>query len=191
MKKTTTLIQLSGGVDSTYVIYDWLKNNPNEKCIIHHINIKNHEGRIEKEREAVKKIISWFKANKLDNFTYLESSFDYGNVGYIIKDVEVCSMFLGIIVRNKKWVDLKRIVQSLYKPNGGERHERARKILDVVGYNKKLEVLYPLEKITKKDVINKMPKDLFELCWWCRKPVNKEPCKVCATCMEVELALKK
>jgi 7-cyano-7-deazaguanine synthase in queuosine biosynthesis len=186
MKPTTTIIQLSGGIDSAYVLYDWLKNNPDEKCIVHHINLKNHEGRAEREGVAVKNILKWLKGQGLDNFTYIESTFDYGNMGYIIKDVEVCALFLGIIVRNEKWTDLKQIVEAIYEPEKGTRHTRAKEILEIVGFNKEISVVYPLKNLSKADVIEMMPEDLLNLCWYCRKPVNNEPCEKCATCKEVE-----
>jgi 7-cyano-7-deazaguanine synthase in queuosine biosynthesis len=191
-QQPTTIIQLSGGIDSAYVLYEWLKNNPNEYCLVHHIKLKNHEGRISMESKAVKSILKWLTDNGITNYIYLESGFDYGNLGFIIKDVEVCGFFLGVIIRNNKWTKIKEILMPIYKPEAGKRHTRAQNIRKMVGFNKKyIEVKFPIKHLEKVDVLKMIPKDLFELCWWCRTPVESNVCGKCKTCKEVQDALAK
>lgn len=188
--KPTMLLQLSGGIDSAFVLWEWLKNNPDEICLVHHINLKNHEGRLEFEKIAVDNILKWFMNQGLNNFIYLESGFDYGTVNYIIKDVEICGLFLGIILRNPKWSGIEKILMPIYEDINSAREIRKRKILDIVSYNKKVKIEYPLKGLTKLDVINKIPKELLELTWYCRKPINKILCGKCYTCNEVNDSLE-
>ena len=188
--KPTMLVQLSGGIDSAFVLWDWLKNNPNEICLVHHINRKNHEGRLELEKIAVNNILNWLSANGLDNFIYVESGFDYGSLNYIIKDVEICGFFLGVILRNPKWASIEKILMPIYGDINSAREVRKRKILDIVSYDKKVRIEYPLKYLSKADVINKIPKKLLELTWYCRKPKNKLPCGDCYTCNEVRDGLE-
>jgi hypothetical protein len=180
----TTLIQLSGGIDSAYVIWDWLKKNPDEVCLIHHINLINHEGRYKVEQQAVYNILSWLDAQGLTNYIYLENTFNYGNLSFIIKDVELCGFHIGIIVRNPRWEKLKKVLLPIYN-NETKREGIRRNIIKELSYGKKIELQYPLRDTTKKEVINKMPKELFEKCWYCRTPNNFISCGNCKTCKEV------
>ena len=185
MKSPEALIQLSGGIDSTYVLYDWLRNNPDKSILVHHIHLKNHESRLEHEKVAVNNILDYLRKHGYNNFIYLESGFDYGNLGWIVKDVEVCGFFLGVILRNKRWSNLKQILLPIYKPEAGLRHKRAERIRNIISLQRPIEVLYPLLEFTKEDTIKALPKELLDLTWYCRKPVNGKVCGECITCVEV------
>ena len=143
------------------------------------------------ESNSVKSILKWLTDNGLTNYIYLESGFDYGNLGYIIKDVEVCGFFLGVIIRNKNWTKIKQILMPIYKPEAGERHNRGQNIRKMVGFNKDIEIKFPIKHLEKIDVLKMIPKDLFELCWWCRTPIESNVCGKCNTCIEVQDALTK
>jgi hypothetical protein len=182
--KPKAIIQLSGGLDSAYCLYDWLKNNPTEHIIVHHINLINHEGRAKVEQDATYSILKWLDKNGLDNYFYLESTFDYGSIGYIIKDVEICGFHIGIILRNKKWDSVQDVILPIYEPEMAIRQKRAVKLIELVS-NKKLNLIYPIKNTTKKETIGKMPQELYELCWFCRKPENNKPCGKCNTCKSV------
>ena len=180
----STLIQLSGGIDSAYVLWHWLKNNPNDICLVHHINLINHEGRNSVESKAVKDILNYLEQSGMGNYIYLENTFDYGNLSFIIKDVEVCGFHLGLIIRNPRW-HIKEILLPIY---GHETKREAvrRKLVDLVSYQKKVLLTYPLMGRNKGDVMAEMPKELLNLCWYCRTPKNSQPCGTCKTCKEVE-----
>ena len=189
--KPIALIQLSGGIDSAYVLYDWLKNNPNDIILVHHIKLINHEKRSKYEAVAVKKILEWLTGKGLSNFKYIESKFDYGGIVGIIKDVEVCNFFLGVILRAKRWSSICKIFMPIYKKENVSRQIRATKIRRLVSNQSTIseksgiEVIYPIENKTKKEVMEKMPKELLELCWYCRKG-SETPCGKCITCEEVK-----
>jgi 7-cyano-7-deazaguanine synthase in queuosine biosynthesis len=192
-KKPIALIQLSGGIDSTFVLYDWLINNPDENILVHHINLINHENRCENEKLAVQRIIKWLSEKGHNNFTYIESTFDYGNIGSIIKDVEICNFFIGIILRSSKWTSVKKVYMPIYRHEKVEtlRQKRANRLRKLVSndsiLNEKLgiEVIYPIEHNTKREVIDKMPEGLLELCWYCRYG-GIMPCGECITCMDIK-----
>lgn len=185
MNNPEALVQLSGGIDSTYVLYHWLKDNPNKTILVHHIHLKNNEGRLEYEKKAVDSILNYLREHGLDNFVYIESTFDYGNMGWIIKDVEVCGFFLGIILRNQKWTNLKKILMPIYKPEAGSRHKRAERIRNIVSLHREIEVEFPLLNMKKAEVMQGLPKELLDMTWYCRKPVNGKVCGVCITCKDV------
>ena len=190
VKKPIALIQLSGGIDSTYVLYDWLISNPNDVILVHHIKLINHEKRSINEGISVKNILHWLKEKGLSNFMYIESKFDYGGIKGIIKDVEVCNFFIGIILRAKRWSSIKSIYMPIYKTENVKRQIRANKIRRLVSNNTGLkekegvEVIYPLLNQSKKSTIDAMPNELLQLCWYCRYGGEK-PCENCMTCEEV------
>ena len=66
--KPKAIIQLSGGLDSAYCLYDWLKNNPDDFIVVHHINMINHEGRAKVEQKAVYDILGWLDKNGLNKY---------------------------------------------------------------------------------------------------------------------------
>src|SRR5690554_5062689 len=86
--KLTTLLHLSGGQDSTYVAWKWLKDNPDEVLLIHHINLlSGGENRMAQENRAVRNILEFLRSEGLYNFIYHESGFNYGSLPRIsIKD---------------------------------------------------------------------------------------------------------
>jgi 7-cyano-7-deazaguanine synthase in queuosine biosynthesis len=123
---------------------------------------------------------------------YIESKFDYGGIGGIIKDVEVCNFFIGIILRAKRWSSINRIYMPIYKTENVKRQIRANKIRKLVSNNSTLsekrgvEVVYPLLNQTKKATMDAMPKELLELCWYCRYGGDK-PCGECITCKQISI----
>src|SRR5690606_30743001 len=117
LHKTTTLLHLSGGQDSTYVAWKWLKDHPNEVLLIHHINLYHRkENRLTYENEAVHNVLKWLKANSLSNFVYYESDFSYGNLPRIsIKDIQICTVFSSIILRTPSFRSIKTLLLSWHK----------------------------------------------------------------------------
>jgi hypothetical protein len=183
--KPKAIIQLSGGLDSAYCLYDWLKNNPDDFIVVHHINMINHEGRGKFEQKAVYDILGWLDKNGLNKYIYLENTFDYGNIKYIIKDVEVCGFHIGLILRNKRWASVKDVILPIYEPEMANRQKRAAKLIQMVSMKSTLNLIYPIKNTSKQETISKMPKELYELCWYCRKPLNNKPCGTCHTCKSV------
>ena len=84
-----TLLNFSGGIDSAYCLYRYLKDDPRETLLVHHLNLINKEGRAPHEKQAVKSILDWCVKNGIANFKYIESAFDYGTLGYLVKDIEI------------------------------------------------------------------------------------------------------
>jgi len=187
--KASTLIQLSGGIDSTYVLWKWLKENPNEYCVVHHINIINYEKRNQKELEAVDKILKWLDSQGLKNYFYLENTFDYGNFTSVVFDVEVCGFNAGIILRANRWNSIKNVILPVYSAEVDREHRR-REVMSIMAL-RDLDVFYPICNMEKWQLIDEIPKELLELTWWCRVPYNDKPCKRCFTCEEVKKSLEK
>lgn len=191
--KACTLLHLSGGQDSTYVAWRWMKDNPDKVLMLHHINLYHRsENRLVYENEAVKKILNWFKANQLNNWVYFESDFSYGNLPRIsIKDIQICSVFSGIIFRTAQFKRVRTLLLSWHHGevdrediNRGFRVKAMLKALEVDG----VELQFPIKDMTRRQMADDMPADLLRLVHTCRKPANHKACGKCKTCKEMKAA---
>ena len=193
-----TLINFSGGVDSTYVAWDWLKNNPGRKALLHHVNLKSPEAfrRHKKEKKAVQDILKWFNQNSLANYEYLESTFDYKSFRYNEKDVTIVMFITGVLLKNPKRNSITKIIM----PNNADDFSRwdytdqslprFRVLKEMVPRN--IEFLFPIRELKKPELAGAMPRDLFKLTWYCRRPTPQyKECGSCNPCKEVKQKLRR
>jgi hypothetical protein len=112
LKKYKTLITLSGGLDSTYVLYEHLKNNPTENTLVFHLElIHNKEKRNKEELNACSNIVKELRKMGYTNFDYIgDSVFDYGSLPRIsIKDIQIIAMFKAIILKTPQYSSIDTI----------------------------------------------------------------------------------
>lgn len=191
-KPITTLLHFSGGQDSTYVAYKWLKEHPDEILLLHHVNLKHKaENRLIVEKAAVHNILNYFKHIGLNNFRYLESSFDYGDLPRIsVKDIQIVSLFTSIILKTPQYNTINKLLLSWH--DGEVNREdirkgyRVRKMLDALEVDRPIEFIFPIEYMTRKEMFDDTPKELVKYMWSCRKPKNGSHCGSCKTCIELK-----
>lgn len=189
-----TLLNFSGGIDSTYCLYTYLKNNPKNKLLVHFIELNTPQGRLEYEKKAVYNILNYLKLHSYTNFKFVTTKLDYGTLNYRVLDMYPISFFTGVVIR--KFKDIKYVIQPLCltelnwlnssNPNRYLEMSADREaIVNTVG-KRKMEYLFPIIKMTKHEVIKSLPKDLYQLVWYCRKPLGGKPCRDCHTCIQVK-----
>ena len=201
MAESRALLMLSGGIDSTYCMYQAL--TAGRSLAVHHIHLVNREGRSDAERRAVSQILRWFRRKGLTNFTYTESTFDYGTVRHIAKDYAVYSLMIGILLQDPRYRDIKSFIHprhsDAFNLRKGQTFEsasrRANSVLTGVSKlvaNREIGMELPIVGMTKKQVIEACPPDLLRLTWYCRRPRKSGsvfyPCNSCFTCSQVNLA---
>jgi 7-cyano-7-deazaguanine synthase in queuosine biosynthesis len=184
LNKSDTIVTLSGGIDSTYVTWDYLRNNLDKTLYIHHCNLKSKGNRWEYEKKAVDGILRWFKSKGYTNYQYTESTFDYGSIGFIAYDIEVLGIFIGVILRKLK---LKNVLICASKDDYGQATYAKRAASRCSIVNSMLETppnyMYPIKEKTREEMIMELPKDLLKLCWYCRTPTKSgKACGKCSTC---------
>lgn len=190
-----TMINLSGGLDSTYCLWKWLKENKKETILIHHINLKSREAKIRSDKEALatKEILTYFKQNNMGNFEYIESSFDYSNFGYTVRDSDIIFFIVGILFRNQKYRKIENIIMPYSKEDFQDNNYRnlelrRYQLMDLISDRKKINFIFPIENMTRSDILNNMPGELITMCWYCRTPLsNGEPCGKCRTCRQTNV----
>lgn len=190
-----SLIFLSGGLDSTFVCWKLLKENKDKRYLIVHCNMQNFCNREKFEREATKSILDNLKNDGLNNFDFLECGFDYGTLKNIVKDIELWGFLQATIFRNEKDYTIKNIVicKSADDANLAGYEERSKRRYNLIeamlGYVP--EFKYPIEHLTRKEMIDELPENYLNEISFCRKPgVHGKACNKCATCKETIKYLK-
>ncbi len=189
-----TFIALSGGIDSTFNLWRWLVKNTDRKILVHHVTYFNREGRGYYEKQSVDKILQWLNGQGLTNYVYRESILDLTDFRRYGLDTITLASLHGTLLLG--YVDIKYWVANTpkneFKRLGDgvmHRRRRSREIVKVIT-NREYQSVYSLESMTKKEIINAMPKELFELAWYCRRPkADGSVCGECHTCKQVREAL--
>jgi 7-cyano-7-deazaguanine synthase in queuosine biosynthesis len=200
-------LNLSGGVDSTYYAWRWMRENPKEKILLHHCLYMR--ARLEKEKTACDNILEYFRKNGLTNFSYIETGLQKGTFNKRIYDVEALSGMTGVIL--KTYPTITTVLLSYCREetaplanhlHGGgtvkdfdpkHRYSISNHVVETIA-QKQYEYLVYLDKneylVSKKQMIHEMPQELFEMTWYCRRPKNGNPCGGCHTCKKVKRALR-
>jgi len=192
--KPTAMVNISGGVDSVYAALKALQSG--EKLLLHHCVLKSRTNRWQQEKRAVQEALSYFRKQGLTSFIYVETSFDYGKINYLIYDVELIGFLTGLVLRNPKYESVAKVIVSVNKddPTGRDINTPRRVVSNALATtllgDRKIDFVYPHINITKKDMIRDTPRPLLEKLWWCRTPRGNNPCGTCKPCREINPILK-
>src|SRR5690606_4019228 len=192
-----TLLLLSGGIDSAYCM--WRALLEGRTLLVHHVHLTNREGRVAYEAQAVQRILDWMRGKGLDRVVYSDSAFDYGTVRHIVRDHGIWALWIGILLSDPKHRQIRHVIRPDHYdsardgPDGAEMqraHRRYRNISFEV-CERELVFEHPIQHMMKAEVVQAMPPDLLELCWYCRWPTRDgKPCHRCYTCKLVDPALR-
>jgi 7-cyano-7-deazaguanine synthase in queuosine biosynthesis len=198
-----TLLMLSGGLDSTGALWQLLQN-AEHKVHIHHLYLLNKQKRAEVEQRAVKNILEYM--SKFYKFRYSESYHEYPFYSYIdninteteevtvtqkfIVDSDIYNFIAGAICLSLPTI--KKIAIGRTKSDSGSYMEdrviRANKMLELFAPN--IQKMYPVGHLTKDEIYKMLPKELRDMTWSCRNPINidentSKECGKCKTCLEL------
>jgi hypothetical protein len=201
MREPSAFINLSGGVDSTYYLWRWLRENPDELILVHHCLFLMR--RLKEEKEACDNILNYLVKENLSNFLYVETGMQKGNLNKRTLDIEMLCGMASIIV--KSYPEIKTMLLPYSREETSALNAHYESGNDIRTYdnthrywkvNKVLEVItgrdfdYLMYRegagiISKQRMIQDMPDELFRLTWYCRRPQNGLPCGKCHTCRKV------
>ena len=188
-----TLVMFSGGLDSTAMLVQLLEEGDDE-LRVHHIRMANRERRAEAEQSAVERIVAWCRG-RYRPFRYSESALDFTALQAIPIDY-LCIAFVACQVA----IDTPRCnrvaIAALARDTDIEnRSARQRRVFDAL-YDcyraRKLgepavEWTYPVYQATKQELAARLPRELLEATWSCRRPVREaerwRPCGACKACL--------
>lgn len=192
------LLMWSGGIDSTYLL--WRMMTEGKRIRVHHVHLDSFQKRREAEAKAVDRMLGWFKANGLDNFEYTESHFGWGTLPYKVRDVHIWAFIVGCIAAREPnittvlqpWRADERPISEVRR--GDPVMKLIRRIYREIPYQvcgRYIEQAEPCLDKTREDFMREMPRELLEMCWWCRTPKNGRPCHTCETCPTVDALIAK
>jgi 7-cyano-7-deazaguanine synthase in queuosine biosynthesis len=186
--RQTLLLNLSGGVDSTFAAWRLLSDG--WRLLLHHCEIQNREGRKDVERQAVTDVVRWLRDHNLRAFSLVTSGYDHGTIGRLPFDVEVIGFLTGVILRDPGRRRIRTVVVSANAGDVSVTHPtsprvvRRREVAETMA-GRPLNWWVPYGTVTKRQMIDAMPPDLFALCWWCRRPRDGKRCGRCRPCRDV------
>jgi len=190
----TTLVMLSGGLDSTAVLYKLLAETA-DPLHVHHIRLANREGRARAEQDAVERIVAWCRA-RLRPFRYSETALDFTQLEAIPIDWMVVAFVACQVAIDTPGCN--RIAVGILGADPGEVRRRIsesqRRVFDAMYacYRARklgepdLQWIYPVYALSKAEVAASLPPELRALAWSCRRPVTGadgyRPCGECKPC---------
>jgi 7-cyano-7-deazaguanine synthase in queuosine biosynthesis len=184
----------SGGLDSTAMLVKLLEETPDE-LRVHHIRMANKEGRDGAEQAAVERIVAWCRG-RYRPFRYSESALDFTSLEAIPIDY-LCIAFVACQVAIDTPGCNRIAVAALSRDTDIEnRSARQRRVFETLHecYRARklgepdVQWIYPVYQSTKAELAARLPRQLVDLTWSCRRPVRESngafrPCGTCKACL--------
>ena len=187
----TTLVMVSGGLDSTAMLLKLLEET-NDRLHVHHIRMANRQGRDGAEQRAIERVIAWcrdhcrafrYSESGLDFRTLEAIPIDYLSVAFVACQVAIDTPGCDRIAVGTLAADLDEIRRSV---TSAQRQVfeamyacyRARNVGEPV-----IEWIYPVYTMSKAEIVLRLPAELREAAWSCRTPVpTSEGYRICGQC---------
>ena len=202
--KDKILVLLSGGVDSTGLLYKCLNDSKYSHLDVHvhHVNIITRLKKHIPEAIACKNIVEWLR-EKNYSFEYTESTVDLSSVfkDRVPWDTEICWSIAAMICQidsSIKWASTGRKLDD----SGPAEEEETRKRLDTLFHYmtssewrnyEGVKNLPVIAHMTKKEIWNYLPVELREMTWYCSVPLYNgdeiKACGLCHTCCDMKKIL--
>lgn len=180
----------SGGLDSLCVLHKVLTEPEyaDQDVHVHHMRLNNKENRAAAEEIAVKKTVAWFRDNGYRKFVLSFTDLNYPE-GTMFRDAYAVSMIGGQISGQDPMIITVAIginADDLKDTSLSDVREKSAEIFGTFSTAKKI---YPAINMTKKEVIDSLPKELVKLSWSCRTPLYRDnkayKCMKCGTCRQL------
>ncbi len=190
----TTLVMFSGGLDSTAVLAKLLAQTQDD-LRVHHIRMRNREGRADAEKAAVDAIVAWC-AKHYRSFRFSQSGLDFSELGaipidylsvaYVACQVAIdtpgCNRIaVGTLARDLD--EMKRSVCDAQRRVFAAMYEcyRARKLGEA-----RVDWIYPVYSMSKPQIASFLGPELRDMTWSCRRPLHTalgyQRCGNCKPC---------
>jgi 7-cyano-7-deazaguanine synthase in queuosine biosynthesis len=193
----TILLMLSGGIDSTYLLYDYLQAT-RHRIHAHHISIRYpHQQRWRAEDPASERVVAWFRRN-LREFEYTTSRFDldFHRIGWdsdlqlLVASKVALNLGAHRIRLALGWCadDLERrpVRERLELGITAEIWRSLRRSTGRTNLDEAIAMPIIEQHLRKVDLISRLPRELFLLTWSCRSPSfldgTPHPCGRCHAC---------
>jgi 7-cyano-7-deazaguanine synthase in queuosine biosynthesis len=194
-----SLVMLSGGIDSAYVLHKVLAETDDE-VLVHHVHLVTDLGRHVPEAKACETIVEYFRKN-IRQFHFSESTIDHRRFVAHGFDLIAAGFEAGMVAssfhavsRGKRWID-RWIVGISKDENVPER--RIERAADVARFNTMSDekpALFLFPRLDVRDQLRAMPRELVDATWSCRRPAFRDtvpmPCGKCQSCQRRNAAFR-
>jgi hypothetical protein len=192
------LMGLSGGLDSVYVLYKWLTKNPTKRLLVHHCRLVNKKGRQPLETQGARAAVQWCREQGLDNFDYFETSIDVADLLNLPYDEFLLTVLNGLILRDGRYRNIPVLLvptpKNEYDRLGSRLTRRRAKSARIRSHfvTTGIRSEYPVEHMTKAQILAACPAELRAVSWSCRSPrPDGSRCHKCHTCRQIDAAQQK
>jgi 7-cyano-7-deazaguanine synthase in queuosine biosynthesis len=186
----TTLVMFSGGLDSTALLVKLLAGGADE-LRVHHIRMINKEKRDLAEQRAVEAIVAYCRAHYRP-FRYSESGLDFSTleaipIDYLSIAFVACQVAIDTPDCNR--VAVGALATDTDIANRSARQKRVFEEIYACYRARKLgephvEWAFPVFHTPKAELAAGLPRELLDLTWSCRRPVEGfRPCGSCKACL--------
>ena len=185
----TTLVMLSGGIDSAYALWDTLAHT-DHLVLAHHVHFRNREDRHVPEARACRNIVKWLLENCRE-FDYRETVIDHRGMAFFGIDMIAVGFEAGLAAHNfrlkhDRKVDTWRVGACADEPGWRDRWAHVLACCEATSFPHAPPAYADVPEITKAEQVRRMPRELAAMTWGCRTPLWREstplPCGRCHTC---------
>ena len=194
-----SLVMLSGGIDSAYMLYQQLTETELPIHAHHIVHRTKTEPRADVENFACQRIVKLLQ-EYVRPFTYSTSAVNTQQFTYPGWDTDtqmlmgirvaanmnsqMTTLMLGITADDTVRPDIqdrikRNVLPNLWKALHQSIDKPARKRIND-------QVKFPIIELTKVEIFERIPEDLLELTWSCRRPIREgvtvRPCGRCHAC---------
>ncbi|USG59736.1 hypothetical protein NBZ79_11160 [Sneathiella marina] len=189
-QKKATIVPLSGGIDSVYVLEKLLKET-DDIILAHHIHLLNQDGRHKVEAERCRKIVDWCR-KEYRPFEYSESAIDHRGLYRKGFDIIAVAFEVGIVGRSYA-SKFERVADRWIFGLCMEEEQDINRRPHIINACAASSFPYPSPELFRLPIISKseqmryMHEDLVDLCWTCREPIWRDDggfdeCEKCPSC---------
>src|SRR5882672_8149861 len=174
-----SLVMFSGGLDSTAMLVKLLGETRDE-LRVHHIRMANRERRDDAEQRAVEAIVAWCR-DRYRPFRYSESGLDFADLEAIPIDYLSIAFVACQVAIDTPRCDRIAVAALARDTDIENRSARQRRVFDVLYEcyrarqlgEPQVQWIYPVYPSTKQQLAERLPRELVELTWSCRRPVRE------------------
>ena len=212
MGKMKVLIPMSGGFDSTYLLWKTLEETDHEVHVIH-VELDTSSRRVIPENRASVAIEKWMKNNCRPIESWVHGSVianwqSDGLLDYVFMAPVILSRVMGIMDVDEIWMGANVEEYELYVLGGfNDADLWFKNFIEEAWHNgcaycpegepykgrDIIRLVHPYRDVRKKVAMAEMPKELFDLSWSCHYPdtetlpgeteVHYSPCEHCSSCL--------
>jgi len=181
----------SGGLDSTYLIYDHLKKGDIVDAF--YIDIKNNLEKSKKEKAAIESLSKYFFKNfpgyffNVGQVIAIDVKFCHDNFSLHQAPIWILSSLFTVGLESTDQIEIAYVMNDDAISYLDEIRKAYESLYPFI--HKKYPLVFPLSKTKKEDELQFLPKELLENITVCETETEEKFCGKCASCKRLRNTL--